>query len=414
MSDATGKPEPRTQTTWRRLRAARPSPSSLALFAVVVGSLWLGRAWMRGAELIEDERFHAQHVHRFLQGDFSLHPKLTTLPGYHVLLYGVARVVGRSKPNVLRQVSTVLGALSVFFFWLAARRLHGRGAPLAAAQLLYLPALFPYFFLIYTDALSLCLILLAMLLWIHVHPHWASWVVIASVFVRQDNVVFLLFFVLLLIGNRDPRWIRKSATALFGLTFFAVFVIQNHGVALGDRTAHPFPSFHLVNVYFTLWLLCAFSPFLLVSSARRVMERLRRDRRPLVILSALFLLYLLTMQNTHPYNQNPDEYLRNQILVFVMSRWLIKALFFIPIAFALLLLWVTPLRSGAAIPLYVCVVLSLGAHWLVEPRYAILPIALFTLLRERRSSLVESLDLSWNAALSWALFLGIARRAFFP
>ena len=78
-------------------------------------------------------------------------------------------------------------------------------------------------------------------------------------------------------------------------------------------------------------------------------------------------------------------------------------IFFLPLALSVVSLRVTPLRAGMAAPFYSSTCALLGAHWLMEPRYAIVPFALLGLLRERRGRAVEWLSLLWGAALSFWL-----------
>jgi len=81
---------------------------------------------------------------------------------------------------------------------------------------------------------------------------------------------------------------------------------------------------------------------------------------------------------------------------------------------ALLSLASTPLTTPAAYALYPYWVLALLPAWLVDPRYHILPFALFVLLRKPGPIAAEVALLPWFLGWSLLLWFGITHAGFLP
>jgi hypothetical protein len=129
---------------------------------------------------------------------------------------------------------------------------------------------------------------------------------------------------------------------------------------------------------------------------------------------AIFVIYLLTFQSTHPYNQTqPTYFLRNQLLIVVTQTPALYGAIFIPIAWSLLSLGVTRLRQKNYFLLYLFTVLSLLPFWLIEPRYCFVPLGLFLLFKEERSFLVEGLTIAFYVIVCILLVVPIHNELFF-
>jgi alpha-1,2-glucosyltransferase len=387
--------------------------SSVGLWVLVTATLLSGYFCHLGVPLICDENTYNDQIQMFLRGDFSLTDGQTQIPGYHAFIALVAKLVGHSSLPWLRGITLCLSMLSVVVFFATSVALDFSSGKLRTLQYLYLPIVFPYFFLLYTDIASLLVVLLMLHAAIRGRPALAGVWGAVSILVRQNNIVWVAFVLLLLLLADQERHttlrgkvsglLRSLATASalrsslraywpFLLTFlgFAAFVVVNRGIALKDqRGIHPFPAIFFGNVYFILFLgFFLFLP-LLVAHARLIVRRLRTH--PVLVallLSAFYVFFLYTFKNDHPYNQS-QAFLRNRILAFSCQDIWHKTTFFIPVALSLLSLSVVRLRDPRYYLLYPFTVLCLLPSWLIEDRYCMIPVVFFLLFVETREKVVE-------------------------
>ena len=351
--------------------------------------------------LVIDEKYHLAQIERFLHGDYRV-PDVTTVPGYHALLALLAGVTGLVSPARVRLLSFVLsaGTLAVFFRLL---RELGRDR-VRLATLAFLPIVFPYLFLIYTDVFSLGLVLTSLLLSLLGRQKLAGLAGIASMLVRQSNVVWLVFLIAYGYERRHGLSLDRKAVLrhlsdywvfLVGCGLFVIFVIVNGGVAIGDADAHPAFTLHTGNIFFLLFVFgVAFLPI--------VAAKLREiDLRSILYIAAGLLVYLTTFAADHPYNRyGADTFVRNWLLIFFDQDVWHRLLFYVPMGLAVHAI----ARCRVPLTLIVFTVLFLLPSWLIEQRYYIIPFSLFLLLVEdEREGL--GLTTTWCAALSLGVFV---------
>jgi alpha-1,2-glucosyltransferase len=396
---------------------------------------------IRNYSFFGDEGAHFAQLSLYQSGQYGrVHESLTMLPGYHVVLGLLSALAGIHTLNFYRLVNIGFSLLSVAVFSKVLSIVHPKAGVARIAQYAFLPILFPYFFLLYTDAFSLLIVLLAF--WALLRGRYAAAGIagIASMAVRQNNVVWLLFFFLAFLWielpgflsmipprlrndrvrtfiaahpTRVTSWTLLGGTAIFVLGFglFVAFVVWNGGVAIGDKDKHPFPSFHLGNVYFCLFV--AFFMFLPLhlANVRLIAGRLRSSRLLLPALVAFFLVYMLTFSNDHVYNQGLDSlFIHNRILAYFNQTLTLKALFFLPVACSFLSFAVTPLVRPFGVLLVPITVLYLLPSWLIEHRYYLIPFTLFLLLRMERSAWLENLSAAYSVVCAILLFTPVAMR----
>jgi len=167
-----------------------------AITAFLLGSFFFVLSF---SSLYADEEVHYDQIARFARGDLSLNAALTTLPGYHALLGLIGYVTGVTSIPFMRFLSFLIGLATIGVFWLITRELYRDAGFLRVLQFTFFPILFPFFFLLYTDVLSLLFILLAFFCILHERPTLAAVMSLAGVLVRQTNIVWLLFFFAFLI-----------------------------------------------------------------------------------------------------------------------------------------------------------------------------------------------------------------------
>jgi len=256
--------------------------------------------------------------------------------------------------------------------------------------------------------------------YLSIHRYWwlAGLIGAASISIRQTNALVLLLVLLIAWLDTDKaeqlwiwtrRFLAKSWSSLLGLLGFATFVYVNKGVAIGDRAQHQ-AGMHFGNVFFMLFLLAWVA---LPANLERIGREHRRLLSPAfgAALLALYLGYAYLFKIEHGYNRD-DFFLRNAILLWADTNVLTKSLFFLPIALGFAALWVTPLvRTAYWAWLPVCL-LGLLPEALIEQRYAIVPLALWMLLRRDASPFAEALGALFNFGLSSWLLAGIASDRF--
>lgn len=388
------------------------------LVAAVVGYMTTAQTWQ-----LVDEGDNMVQIRMFLRGEFELFEYNATTPVYHAIVAGLAWLLGAPPSlNAMRLISLGLSFSAVAGFVLAARRLAVAEAPLALGQFFFLPILFPFFFLIYTDVLSLGFLLFSIYGVLNRSEKLAGLAGILAVVVRQNQIVWLFFSFLLLYLLKNgfllewPRLkehCRRCWLFLLGFAGFVLFVILNDGVAIGDQEMHPPFAFYLSNGYFSLFLFFFLFLPLHVGNFAQVCALFRRHRWWVGGgLALLFAIYLPTFTNTHPYNFVPG-FLRNSLLHLATATLVAKILFFIPIASAILSLVVTPLKRRVFYLLYPFWFLTLVPVWLIEVRYYLVPYTLFLLFRERRRQSLEYGLLCNSLAISMFFLWGISQRWFF-
>jgi alpha-1,2-glucosyltransferase len=388
------------EATTRRVRIALAA-------AVIAAQTALTFQAVRGMHRYSDEMHHLRQIERFCQGDWSADPKLTVVPGYHLLSALAGRLWGDCSLLPMRAVNLGFGLLSVLVFHAAASAAGVRQPLMRTLQYYFLPVLLPYHFLVYSDSISLLALLAAMALTLRGRYGAAGVVGALSILLRQTNVVWLLFFcVYALLEEGDAR---RAWPFVPGILIFVVFVVWNGGVAMGDQRAHQL-GLHWGNVFFLLLLF--FPLFLPRCLALLWRHRERLGELPLAaLLAAAFVLFLLVFGVAHPYNRF-EGFLRNDLLLLVEEHPLLKAGLFVPVAGALAALWFDRLQRGVFHVLYPLALLSLLPIQLIDQRYAFVPLVFHLLLRKDDTPLVEALSLAQSVVLSAVILDGVTRGTF--
>jgi alpha-1,2-glucosyltransferase len=340
------------------------------------------------------------------------------LPGYEAVLAAIGRALGLATLPAWRVASALISLPTVYFFYRLAEARDPASAPLRTAQVFVLPVLFPYFFLLYTDAFSLCVVLAA--LWLHTRgrPRWAALVAAAAICVRQSNVVFVAWLAARSYGEarrRGEHSFRRvffdHAIPLAAIAGFAGFALINHGFAVGDRGMHPM-TVSFGNTWLALFL--AFGLFLPMGLARlpAAVTAVRGSRWRLLGLLGCVLVLCLRLGAPHPYNHIPFL-LHNRLAqpLSVGGLWRLAVLLPAIAALTLLIGAARPTWGGMS-HLTAALLLLLPAS-MIEHRYALMPLVLLQLYRPRASPSLERIMIAAWAAASGYLTLGIARGWFF-
>lgn len=170
------------------------------LVAILVGML-LGAFYpINKPVLYVDERSHLATISAFCSNQFTIRRNHATIPGYHFILSLPLKKIGCSIRNA-RSITFIIGLLSIMAFFFLNFLTHPTRQYIKTAQYMVLPMLVPFFFMIYTDVLSILLVLL--MIWSAMRLktiETAVWVTLAFL-VRQNNILWVLT-AFLLAGGR--------------------------------------------------------------------------------------------------------------------------------------------------------------------------------------------------------------------
>jgi alpha-1,2-glucosyltransferase len=397
-------------------------PALWFLVVVVVTLSIAVQLKFRGMSLWLDEGSHYEQIDWLFHHKFRHSPSLTTFETYHWVVTALSTVVYRHSFHVehVRYVSAVISIAYVFAAFACTAKLHGSAsvALTRSMQLLLLPIMTVYAFLLYTDGFALGALLLAVAFSV-----WRRYVLAAAfgilcVGIRQTNVYWLLWLAALyvvqegvwqdMIGSPPgKRWavarshLVRLSPYLAGMLGFAVFVIVNRGVALGDRSHHPSFKFGMGNVFaFFVLAACALLP-LHVAEWRAVVRLLRQYPKRcgfgVLLFSAWFVF---GFKADHPYN-DLGGFLHNDAIAWLRVPWH-RALVVLPAAWGALSMLAAIEDRRHAWVLAGATLLSLLPVWMIEHRYYIVPIALWLCFRKQRSWLAETATVVWFAGWSFA------------
>jgi alpha-1,2-glucosyltransferase len=408
--------------------------AGLAAVAIVLAGSFL---FIKDMELNVDETFHYQQIKNFLEFDFHLSSSLAMLPGYHYAVFAIAWIFGAKSVASIRFISFCIAVLSMAVFYVLARHLREQDSPSKTLQYIFFPLLYPFFFVIYTEGLSILLVCLAIYLTLQERYHVAGLFGILSCLVRQDNIVWVGFMFLLLVhdvlraGNINAvtragerlgvgmaaiRTVAMNGAVYLGaFTLFAAYVFVNKGVAVADVEANRLSRIYLENVYFLLFTFFFMFLPMNLSKAPKIVALVRRHKLMPVYIIGLFLLFLASFTIDHPNNTEPwaQWFLSNQILNYFNQDLMRKALFFLPILYSVLSLLTTRLYERKYYLIFPLSILFLVPHWPVDPRYYLIPFILFLLFKEDDPKPVRYLTYLMYVGLSCYFLLSIVSYDYF-
>lgn len=377
------------------------------LLGIPLGILYvLGILSLRTKPPLTDEADHYAQVALLLGGRWELWPQLTTIPGYHAATALLLRLAGDASLDAARIVNAAWGLLAIAGFHALRRRLWPGTETLGTAQFAVLPILAPLFFLVYTDVAALALLL------------WAAWAAVANrpwpsaaflallVAVRQHEIVWIALVVPLAAcpspGMRPGPAARMLPYLLPVACFFA-FWTWNGSISLSHEQAALHPDFSLQagNPYCAALVAGLLLPLHALAGFGAFARRMRRS--PWLVLApvALAAAFWFGFRADNPYNAAlPAYYLHNRLVAVLEPHAVPRALAAGIFAIACCGLAQIRLRPPMAWVLWPVAAVFLAASWLVELRYAMVPLALWLALREPVQAKIEYATLALWAFLA--------------
>jgi alpha-1,2-glucosyltransferase len=368
------------------------------------------------APRVPDESLHYGYIDHFYHGDFSLNDRVAMIPGYHALVAGILKVVGIDSLAAARIVNALFGLCAIGAFYAVRQRAVTQNLTAATMQFALLPILMPLDFLVYTDVLSLALVLGACALTLRGKHIGSATLLLAAMCVRQTNCVWipLLWFWAAwdMRSSLDRSLVRillRTLPYLIDILAFLVFWIWNGSIAFSQYAEifYPDVSFHTGNVFFALFAIAILLPLHVASGLADGARKLPSQPWLILIPITVFATYWWSFHVDHPWNtQAHPVFLRNYIVARTEMLTSQRIAFGVVATAGLVGLARTPLRPASAVLLYPVAALALCAMWLIEPRYALIPLSLWLALREPASTRIEYATTALWAMLSAALLFG--------
>lgn len=371
--------------------------------------------------MMMDEHYHFRQIVRFMGGDFTPDPELPMTAGYHFIMAGAGKLLGFENylyygaASYFRTVSFIFGILAIILFYIIVKKIDRKSSRIKTLQFSFFPLIFMYFYILYTDIFSLLILFISFLFIINKRIFIGAIIGSLSIWVRQNNLIWLLFFNLLLYlgeygyvlnGKSIKKHIQKTSIFLLGPLFFGIYLLINGRLSMGEETYVNFTLLHPSNIYLILFsFLVLFFPIVLERLGDVVIYAKKRIVY-LIFLLVFAPIFIVSFTNTHPYNQG-TFFIHNAVAVFFTQDVFHKLMLFIFVVLALLGLRIIPLIEREYYLLYIFTLIFLLPLWFIESRYYIVPFSFFMLFRKTESIVVELSLLLLFASFSLFIYAGI-------
>jgi alpha-1,2-glucosyltransferase len=397
------------------------------LFWVLIGaSLVLGfNVISHLKEPIGDEGVHSYQIYQFIKGSYEHFKYITMLPTYHAANAIVVKLLGATDMNYLRFANLLLAAIAIPAFLSIAKTVNHGQAYCRTLEFVFVPIVFPFFFVVYTDLFSLAFTLLMIERTLKAKYKMAALFGFGAVLIRQPNMTWVGYCCLLILMDVEKPAMTKSflisyLQKVWPFTIivlaFGGFVIWNGGIAVGDAEQHHV-SLNLSNFYF--FLLVSFFLFLPYNIARMgdVKDLLVSNKWLILLIVGLFFVYNATYEHPHKYNTKKlSFYLHNLFLYYSCDIYWLRIVSYFAMVWMALSYYAAGLVSKNRIPLLLLLPLTLLSTVplpLIEQRYYLVSLCLFIALRPPIEEKYTALIFAYYVGVTGYALYNISRLKFF-
>lgn len=405
----------------------QPKGGDLAekVFFIIIGLVFgIGYIFIGNIPLIADEGGHVPQISRFLTGKWEMVPIMTMIPGYHLIMAGILKLMGWETLGQARLLSLCIATLNIVVFYRLVALCWPGEIMLRTAQFIFLPYLFTMQFLVYTESWSLLFMLLTVYCTLTGRLFGVFCVGLIALLIRQTNLIWIVFsFILpLLMEQKTSRtnvevwkkWLSKSWPFYFLFALSGWFLWWNQGIALGEKQFHE-AGLNMANVWFFLWNFSLLFWFLLPTSfsGARLPVTGRKWILYIGMICLLAVFFYLSYRFTHRYNSVRMTFYLNNIFIKMTTStfWgylaaftgvLLGLLILLRVRISLVPWWVLPLfMLGTAL-----------VHPLVSHRYYLPGLALYLAMRPPVERKWEWAGLATLFCGSMVVFYGAATQKF--
>ncbi|MEW6200188.1 MAG: hypothetical protein AB1601_16170 [Planctomycetota bacterium] len=384
--------------------------------AFAAPAAWFVLLTIARPELVGDEVYHVPAIRALAEGDWGPARTLPMPPTYHLLAALWVRLIGGDL-WILRAFNALLSSLTLTVFGWAVARHDPDGAAHRLWRLAWNPLVGPLWLLAYTDAAALLGVAFALAFFVRrQHTRAAGGLLLASL-IRQSNILWLVAFAALAAIN--PRGGRSTEphgrlTELvqrlwpYGVALAAAAILLTHTAPTGPPLIENQPRFNPAQFYLfgltgALLIAPAWLPAV-VALWRRWLER--AFLRPWICAVAVAAVGLLELAFSNPHPWNVDlNYLRNWPLLamtkYTAARYLAAGVLVALVPTVVSLAWNSPGRTALTV-VGGATLVFLAAHYLVDPRYYIVPVVLLDFWSAPAARRARQLTI-WYVLLSAAL-----------
>jgi alpha-1,2-glucosyltransferase len=236
-------------------------------------------------------------------------------------------------------------------------------------------------------------------------------ILLCALGVRQTNVVWTLLLMATTASSvhaeRPQRpwvmWMRPLLPYCLPVAAFLAFWCWNGSISLSKTQAilHPDFSLHIGNASLALFLVGALFPLHAVLALRDFAAAVARRRTLLLVPLIAFVAVCWLFHVDHVYNfADPAVFVRNALLLAVDRSPIWRVVFGLIASIGASVLVTTRLRPPFAAWLYPISLAALSAAWLIDQRYALVPLSLWLAFREHREPMVEWITLEFWLVLA--------------
>lgn len=395
----------------------------IVLLLIVISILFYCYFSVYHMGMYSDEIYHWPVVESIMLGrDYEV-KWITTFTTYHKLVAYLSQSFGISGLHNVRIVNIITASLLVPLFYYLNLITNTKYPIQRTVQMVFLPSLFLYYFVLYTDVLSLLILIVGVCFLLKSRHFFAALLITASVFIRQTNLIFLAFGLVYVVVNEYRKNVSDSTKIqvktflnlntlyyIIPLISFAGYFLNVGNIAMGDQSRHE-PGLYIGNLVFCLFLnLILFLPFNISAFVRN--NRNQISKFTLIVVFLVCALFISYSRLTHDFNVI-RKFLRNDFLMFVYGNHLIKLMYIGLASISLFALFKTKLKSYSYYLIYLfCIIALIPAH-LIEHRYSIPFLILYLAFREDEEPFVENLTASLLFMFSLVILYGVTKDYWF-
>ncbi|XP_043092535.1 dol-P-Glc:Glc(2)Man(9)GlcNAc(2)-PP-Dol alpha-1,2-glucosyltransferase isoform X1 [Puntigrus tetrazona] len=389
-----------------------------------------------------DEIFHVPQAQKYCEGKFNeWNPMITTLPGLYLASVGLIKPVvwlADLKGSVicstamLRFINLLFNSGNLYIIYLLICRLHVKDKSRSAARRMFsalalstFPVLYFFTFLYYTDAGSTFFTLFMYLMTSYGSHKAAALLGVCAILFRQTNIIWVAFCAGTVVAQKmDETWRTEQSKkrddklpsqvplTISGATrvmrflleflktpnnikatvlstwpyiavavLFAVFLVLNNGIVVGDRSSHEAClNFPQLFYFLSFALMFSLPTSLSYQKAVRFLQSLRKQPSVYAALVTLFLLLAWKFTFVHKYLLADNRHFPFYVWKRIFQRHELVRFLLVPGYVFAAWNFLDALRSRSLFWFLVFSTCLLGAtvpQKLLEFRYFILPYLLY-------------------------------------